>query len=87
MEREDSSQEVATPPMGLFQIGLGEGGRTLFPSPLPLLPFPSLPLGGILLGLGVLVGLLTLGVPYEGWPASLSLLYILRQGGTLEHTS
>ena len=41
----------------------GQAARPPFLLPLPLLPSPSLPLGGILLGLGVLVGLPSLGAP------------------------
>src|SRR5215216_4795327 len=58
--------------------------------PLPFFSF-SLPLflfhvgGGILLGLGSPRRTPHFGAPLEGRPASLSLLYILRQGGTLEH--
>ena len=40
-EREGLPRAGRAPPMGLVRIGLGEGLRPLFPSPPPLLPFPS----------------------------------------------
>jgi hypothetical protein len=59
------------------RIGLGRGRRPPFPLLLPL-PFPlSTPEkeGGILLGLGVLVGLPTLGAPLGGRPPPSPPLY------------
>jgi hypothetical protein len=54
-------QGAAAPPSPLVRIGLGKGGRP----PFLLLYFllPSSPLGGLLLGLGVLVGLHILAAP------------------------
>ena len=57
------------------RIGQGKGRRPPFLLPLPLLPSPSLPCGGILLGLVIVVGLPLLGRALG--PACLpSLLYI-----------
>ena len=78
-EREGPQGAGRAPPLAV-QIGLGEGGGTplSFPSPIPfLLPLPP---SGILLGLGVLVGLLSLARPTgAGQPPPL-LLYIRGQG-------
>ena len=82
-ERGGKPGQAATP----FSLNwTREGGHPPFLLPLPLLHSPSLPCGGILLGLVVLVGLPLLGpAPRSGRPP-LPPLYT-GAGGTLEHTS
>src|SRR3954462_10137015 len=72
-------QAVPLPP-SVSESDKGRGGAPPFLLPLPLLPSPSLPLGGNLLGLGVLVGFPSWGRAIESWPASPFLLYIRGRG-------
>ena len=84
-EREGQPGQAVRPsPLSLNWTGKGSR-RPPFLLPLPLLPSPSLPFGGNLLGLGVLVGFPSWGRAKEGRPASPSLLYIRGEGVTLEH--
>ena len=77
VEREEGSQGRPRTALGV-RIGQGKGGGAplSFLPPLPLLPSPSLPFGGNLLGLGVLVGFPSWGRAKEGRLASPLLLYI-----------
>ena len=85
-EREGRPGQAARP-LPLSPNWTRKGGAPPFLLPLPLLPSPSLPFGGNLLGLGVLVGFPSWGRAKEGRPASPSPLYIRQEEGTLEHTS
>ena len=84
-ERERGGQGRLRAPSPLGLNWTREGGRRS-PFLLPLLLSPSLPLGGILLGLGVLVELLSLARPTEAGRPPPPLLYIRGQGGTSLHT-
>ena len=81
-ERKGRPGQAARPLPLKSELDKEGGGAPPLLLPLPLLPSPSLPFGGNLLGLGVLVGFPSWGRAKEGRPASpLAPLYT-GAGGT-----